>query len=728
MAAADLLLVVCPDVREHGVALLRGRGEGRHLADAGHGHLERARDRGRGHREDVDGRAQGLELLLVLDPEPLLLVDHDEAEVLEADLGPQQPMGPDDEVDAPVGQAGQDALGVAVALEPAERPHGHREGGVPLGEGLGVLLDEQGRRDEHGDLLAVLDGLERCPDGDLGLAVADVAADEPVHGDRPLHVGLDLVDAAQLVGGLDVGEGVLELALPRGVRPEGVPAGRHPGAVELDELGRDLADVPPRAALGLLPVRAAELVEGRRLTTDVAGDLVELVGRHVQPVPRLAPLGRGVLDDEVLPGRPADRPLDHLDEPAHTVLLVDDVVAGAQGQRVDLVPAARRHPPHLPGRRAGARRARQVGLGEHGDPAGGQDEPAAERGGGDLDDARHEVDRREGAREPGGDSLVGEHLGDAGRRSVAVAGDDDPPAVAQPGLEIGGGRLDVTAVGGGVLGARGDGAGVELGVGGERGEVPPRASGDPGVVAQVGERPERRRAEHRTEVDRHDVAGGRVEPGRLAELLARRDEVVGAATHPLGVADDDGGLRPQGVEQRLHAVDEGRRQGLHPLDGDAGRQLVEQLGDPRQPVGQGGGPRPDPVGEQDLAAGRRPEAVLGDVEAALVGDLEPAHLLDGVAPELHPDGVLRGGREDIEDPAADGELAAPLDQVGPGVCRCRERLDDLLHGPLVAHPQGHRHQLAEPRRDGLQDGPHRSDDDVEPAVCRVVGVGVRQPA
>ena len=93
-----------------------------------------------------------------------------------------------------------------------------RELRVALGEGLEVLLDEQRRRHEHGDLLAVLHRLERRPHRDLGLAVADVAADQAVHRDGPLHVGLDLVDGAQLVGRLDVGEGVLELALPRGVR------------------------------------------------------------------------------------------------------------------------------------------------------------------------------------------------------------------------------------------------------------------------------------------------------------------------------------------------------------------------------------------------------------------------------------------------------------------------------------------------------------------------------
>ena len=53
--------------------------------------------------------------------------------------------------------------------------------GQALREGAEVLLGQDGRRHQHGDLLAVVDRLERGPDGQLGLAVADVAADQAIH-------------------------------------------------------------------------------------------------------------------------------------------------------------------------------------------------------------------------------------------------------------------------------------------------------------------------------------------------------------------------------------------------------------------------------------------------------------------------------------------------------------------------------------------------------------------
>ena len=53
--------------------------------------------------------------------------------------------------------------------------------GQALAEGAEVLLGQDGGRHQDGDLLAVVDRLERGADGQLGLAVADVAADEAVH-------------------------------------------------------------------------------------------------------------------------------------------------------------------------------------------------------------------------------------------------------------------------------------------------------------------------------------------------------------------------------------------------------------------------------------------------------------------------------------------------------------------------------------------------------------------
>ena len=55
-------------------------------------------------------------------------------------------------------------------------------------DGLVVLPGQDGGGHQQRALLAVGDALEGGPQGHLGLAEAHVAAQQPVHGDRPLHV------------------------------------------------------------------------------------------------------------------------------------------------------------------------------------------------------------------------------------------------------------------------------------------------------------------------------------------------------------------------------------------------------------------------------------------------------------------------------------------------------------------------------------------------------------
>ena len=283
---------------------------------------------------------------------------------------------------SPAASLPDDLVALGLRLEPGEHRDGHRELGEPLGEGLEVLVGQQRRRHQDGDLLAVLHRLERRPDGDLGLPVADVAADDPVHRDRLHHVGLDLVDGAELVGRLLEREGVLELALPDGVGAEGVPLGRHARGVEADQLGGDLLDRLARLALGVLPVGAAELGQRRRLAADVAGELVEGVGRHEQPVRRLVPPRRRVLDDQVVALPAVDGAADHLDVAADAVLLVDDEVAGLQLHEVDGVAPAGRHLRRVAHR--GAALAGEVVLGEQRQADAGEGEAGLQVALGDV--------------------------------------------------------------------------------------------------------------------------------------------------------------------------------------------------------------------------------------------------------------------------------------------------------------------------------------------------------
>ena len=80
-------------------------------------------------------------------------------------------------------------------------------------EGFKMLEAEHGGGREHRDLLAVLHGFEGGAHGHFSLAVAHVAAEQPVHGRRRFHVVLDGADGRGLIVGFAVVESVLELAL-----------------------------------------------------------------------------------------------------------------------------------------------------------------------------------------------------------------------------------------------------------------------------------------------------------------------------------------------------------------------------------------------------------------------------------------------------------------------------------------------------------------------------------
>ena len=217
------------DARLDRQAILGRRLDERQVAYSRERQVERARDRRRRQRHDVDLAAHPLEALLGRDTEPLLLVDHDQTEVAEPDVPAEQPVRPDDDVDRAVAEAGERGRLILRRDEPGQEADFEREGGEPLAERPMVLGGEDRRRDQDRDLLAILGGLERGPQRDLGLAVAHVADDQPVHRPHAFHVLLGFGHGAQLVDGLLVRERGLQLGLPwRILRRRGPATGSAP--------------------------------------------------------------------------------------------------------------------------------------------------------------------------------------------------------------------------------------------------------------------------------------------------------------------------------------------------------------------------------------------------------------------------------------------------------------------------------------------------------------------
>ena len=219
------------------------------------GQVERARDRRRGQCQHVHLRAQTLQLLLLAHAETVLLVDDDEAKTFETKRLGEQAVRADHDIHATARKPFGDGLDVAVVAQARDHFHGHRPIGEPIGECLEVLLREQRCRCQHGHLATTGDCEKGCAHGDLGLAEADVAADQAVGGLGTGEILDHGIDSGVLVGrGLErellhEASIVVVRALERVAR-RGLPA-----RVDVEEFG---GDVP--GLLGGTPLRLGPLV------------------------------------------------------------------------------------------------------------------------------------------------------------------------------------------------------------------------------------------------------------------------------------------------------------------------------------------------------------------------------------------------------------------------------------------------------------------------------------
>ena len=290
-----------------------------------------------------------------------------------------------------------------------------REAGA---EGLQVLLGEDRGRHQHGDLLAAEHGDPGGAHRDLRLAVADVAADEAVHGLLAPEVGEHLVDGALLVRGLLEREARRELGVEAVGLLVGRPSVRLARGVNLDQLLRHGEEGLARLRLDALPRGAAQLVERRGGTVGahVALHQVDAVDGQVEAV------AAGVLEVEVVALRVRHL---HVAEPAvdaDAVVDVDHVVVGLElGQGGEEVGRARARPaPDLPPL------AEDLRLGHERQAVGGKPDAARE--------LAHQ--REEGA--PRGRERLGEGRA-GGRQGEPVPGEERHRPVP---LRLGGGDHD----------------------------------------------------------------------------------------------------------------------------------------------------------------------------------------------------------------------------------------------------------------------------------------------
>ncbi len=309
--------------REEGLdrqSMRRWRGDQAQFAQPGHGHVEGARDRGCGEGQQMDFCAQGLQVLFLAHAEALLFVNDHQAKVAEGDIGLQQAMGADDDIQSAVGELPETVLDLARTAQPRQRFDPDRPIGEAIPEIAVVLLGQQGGRHQHCHLFAGHGGHEGGAHGDLGLAEADIAADQPIHWCLAAEIGDHALDRGQLVRGFLEREARSERFVHGPIDRQGQTLARLSLGLDFQQFGGDVADFLSGLALGLAPGFSTEAVQGRMfgIGAGVTIDQMQLCDRHVKLVaPR-------VFDFQVLTGLAAGIEHHQATIAADTVRFMDD--------------------------------------------------------------------------------------------------------------------------------------------------------------------------------------------------------------------------------------------------------------------------------------------------------------------------------------------------------------------------------------------------------------------
>ena len=651
--------------------------QGAHVPDARERHVQRARD-GRGRqREHVHLLGELLQLLLVGHAEALLLVHHQQPQILELHVLLEEPVGADEQVHAPLPYPAQSLLHLRAGAEAGHHVYLHRVLGKPLLCGEEMLPRQDGGWHQNSGLLAVQDALHNGPEGHLGLAVAHVAAEQPVHGPGQLHVLFDLGNAAQLVVGLAVLKLLLKLLHPGRVRGKGEARLPLPLGIELDESLGQVGHRPAGLGLGLLPVGPPQLGELPRLVcilaaADVLAHQIELCGGHIEGV------RPGVGNFHIVLLDAVHRHLHHALVPADAVVLMDHQIPhGEVGVGPQLLPVRDGLVFFLLSRGG-------LPLGEH-----GKFSPRVLRPGGEpphRDDrlaGRRQVVEGKVHRRP--ELLLPQQGLQVQRPLLAGHQHHRGKALVHIVAQIRDRRLQAGAV-----------AGELLCQDVNEGPGPPGVAG-PHEGVQIGHRP---LLQHPAELLKAPGKDGQLprQGAALHQDLGVLSELPGVIfrtlRHPGTLGEEDGRVLREVVRRRGElGVDEGQvavhgRKGhvlLQPLP--VLLQGLQELGVVPPALFYPGNEAVHPFQQAGEAPGRKLGQHLGGgqnlslpdvVRPPLGGHVEEAHGVHLVAEELHPDGrALRGG-EEVQNAAPQSELAHALHLVAPGVPRGCQGLGQLV--------------------------------------------------
>ena len=176
---------------------------------------------------------------------------------MEHHISLQQPVGTDYDINITLLQFFKRLLNFFIGNKTADHSDSSPEGFQPFPAGEQMLLRQYRGGNKQGRLFSVHYRFKCCPQGHFRLAVAHVAAQEPVHRYGFFHIRLNFGNGLHLVRRFLKGEAFLKLTLQIRVRPIGIPVGNFPQGIKTDQLLCQLGYSRGSFGLHAFPVGAA---------------------------------------------------------------------------------------------------------------------------------------------------------------------------------------------------------------------------------------------------------------------------------------------------------------------------------------------------------------------------------------------------------------------------------------------------------------------------------------
>ena len=222
---SDISLIVLPDVGFDWQPVHWSRIDNRHVFYAWQRHVKRSRDWSCRHTQNINVFSQHFEFFLVFYAKPVLLIDYQQAQILEHNIILQKPVCANNNVNFAFDKFFNRFFLLFGSSEARQKFYTNRKRLKTFWNCLPVLHSENCRRNNHSSLFAWHNSLEYSPDSYFRLAKPYIRTNQPVHRLWLLHIRLGLLNSTHLVRRFSVFKSFFHFALPHCIRLKSNPLG-----------------------------------------------------------------------------------------------------------------------------------------------------------------------------------------------------------------------------------------------------------------------------------------------------------------------------------------------------------------------------------------------------------------------------------------------------------------------------------------------------------------------